>query len=68
MKPKSVIAHLYLVGLRPSDVARDLKVSRTAVSKVIYARGKSRRVAMYISKATKIPVSKLWPGRYDKAA
>lgn len=68
MKPKAVIAKIYLAGHRPSEIARELEVSRSAVSKVISGKGKSARIAKKIAKVTGHSVSELWPGRYLTAS
>jgi lambda repressor-like predicted transcriptional regulator len=42
-------------------------VSDETVSSVIYGRTKSTRIARVIARRTGIPVTKLWPGRYDNS-
>ncbi|ROH88642.1 hypothetical protein ED208_12550 [Stagnimonas aquatica] len=64
MHPADIKAALEKAGKPPSRVARALKLRPSTVSQVIHDKGKSRRVAGYISDAIGIPVSQLWPGSY----
>lgn len=61
-------AALIKSGHPPSVVADALKVSPTAVSRVIHGGSKSYNIASYIAVVTNIPLKRLWPdGRYDQA-
>ncbi len=64
MHPADIQAALKKRGKTQADIATDLAVSRPHVAYVIQGRSKSRRVAEAISKATGIPVDRLWPGKY----
>jgi lambda repressor-like predicted transcriptional regulator len=58
-------AALIKAGFNQSVIAEELDVSNTSVSLVIRGLSTSRRIANAISKATGLPVEKLWPGRYE---
>jgi hypothetical protein len=47
-------------GITGGDIARKLKVSRTAVNEVIVGRWKSPRVQKAIAEILKVPYEKLW--------
>lgn len=59
-------AALEKAGSSQADIARDLKVSKTTVFKVIRGRDSSRRVADAIAKKIGKPVSEIWPGTYPE--
>jgi lambda repressor-like predicted transcriptional regulator len=63
--PADIKASLEKCGYRPAMVARDLKVSKGTVSRVIAGKNKSKRIAKRISEALGTPVSVLWPGKYS---
>jgi lambda repressor-like predicted transcriptional regulator len=68
MHPADIKAALEKAGSSQIKIAKALKVSDTAVNHVIYGRSTSRRIADLISKQTGLPLSQLWPGRYDNHA
>lgn len=51
-------------GSSAAGVARDLAVSKQAVSDVLRGTKVSRRVALAISQRVGLPVQRLWPGKY----
>ncbi|MBI5334716.1 MAG: helix-turn-helix domain-containing protein [Burkholderiales bacterium] len=51
-------------GSSAAGVARDLAVSKQAVSDVLRGTKVSRRVALAISQRVGVPVQRLWPGKY----
>lgn len=53
-------------GSSAAGVARDLKVSKQAVTVVLRGSSVSSRIALEISRRTGIPVGKLWPGKYPQ--
>lgn len=64
MHPADIKAALQKRGTNQSKIAEALNLSRSTITYVIQGRSKSRRVADAISKATGIPVDRLWPGKY----
>jgi lambda repressor-like predicted transcriptional regulator len=68
MHPADIKAALEKANTSQIQIARELKVSDTAVNHVIYGRATSRRIASLISKKTGLPLSVLWPGRYENHA
>lgn len=64
MHPADIKAALEKRGTNQTRIAEAMKVSRPTITYVIQGRTKSRRIAEAISKATGIPVNKLWPGKY----
>lgn len=64
MHPADIKAALAKRGTSQTKIARELKLSRSTITYVIQGRSKSRRVAEAISRATGIPVGRLWPGKY----
>lgn len=67
MHPADIQAAIKKRGYTPADIARHLKVSRSAVSAVIYGHP-SRRIATTIAKLIGRPVDELWPGQYPDEA
>jgi len=65
MDPYDIIAAIKKAGSSQKKIADAVNRSPTTVNHVIFGRASSRRIADEISRVTKIPVSKLWPGRYD---
>lgn len=65
MHPADIKAALEKADTNQIQIAKALEVSDTAVNHVIYGRSTSRRIADLISKKTGLPLSQLWPGRYD---
>lgn len=64
MHPADIQAALKKHGSSQAKIADAGKVSRAHVSYVIQGRSKSRRIAELVSKATGIPLERLWPGKY----
>jgi lambda repressor-like predicted transcriptional regulator len=65
MNPYDIIAAIKKAGSSQKKIADAVDRSQSTVSHVIFGRATSRRIANEISRVTKIPLSKLWPGRYD---
>lgn len=63
-----IISVLTKAGHPPVEVARTLNVRRSTVSQVIHGTAVSHRIAKHISKVTKQPIDKLWPGKYPTDA
>lgn len=68
MHPADIKAALEKAGSSQIKIAKALNISDTAVNHVIYGRSTSRRVADLIAQKTGLPLSQLWPGRYDNHA
>lgn len=66
MHPADIKAALEKAGTNQMKIAKALKVSDSSVNHVIYGRSTSRRTADLIATKTGLPLSKLWPNRYDK--
>lgn len=72
MHPADIKALIEKAGSSQTDIARSLpgrngkELSLMTVNTVIHGRGKSRRVAMAISRLTGVPVSRLWPSKYPE--
>ena len=66
MHPADIKAALEKAGTNQMKIAKALKVTDSSVNHVIYGRSTSRRTADLIAKKTGIPLSMLWPKRYDK--
>lgn len=66
MHPADIKAALEKKGRPAVKVARRLHINKATVSRVIHGRDTSRRVADEISRVTGIPISQLWPGRYEE--
>lgn len=64
MHPADIKAAIQKRGSSQAKIADAANVSRSHVSYVIQGRSKSRRIADAISRATGIPVDRLWPGKY----
>ena len=64
-KIKSLMA---LYGIKGTDIAKKLGLSRVTISIVITGKGKSRRVQKAIALALDMPVEELWPENDKKAA
>lgn len=61
MKPNEIRAALLLSDMRPADIARKLKVTRSSVSNVITGYGKSRRIQEAIAEIIGKKVEEVWP-------
>jgi len=68
MHPADIKSALEKSGGSQIEIARTCKVSDVAVNHVIYGRSTSRKIANAIANKTGIPLTRLWPGRYDKQA
>ena len=66
MHAEDIKAEIRKRGLTQADLARHLGVHAVVVSAVIHGRVTSNAVAQSISRVVGLPVSKLWPGRYDR--
>jgi lambda repressor-like predicted transcriptional regulator len=66
MHPADIKAAIQKAGSSQTQIARDLKVSKTTVNDVIYGRTTSRPIANHIARLTGLSLSVLWPGRYDR--
>ena len=70
MHPADINAALRKAGSSQAKVARSFAadggkaVTHAAVHMVVSGRGVSSRIARRISEVTRIPVARLWPGRY----
>ena len=60
MTPKQIKRALEDVNISQSGVARDLKVTPTAIQKVIDNTSVSHRIRCYIAKAINKPVEEIW--------
>lgn len=65
MEYYDIIANLHRCGYPPCRVANNLNISRSVVSEVIHGTTTSYNVASYIASVTNLPLSKLWPGKYQ---
>lgn len=68
MHPADIVAALRKSGSGVTHVARALGVAAPSVSRTVSGRDTSRRIATEISRTTGIPISTIWPGRYDRPA
>jgi Ner family transcriptional regulator len=65
MHPEDIKAAIRKAGSSPAAIARELKVSNTAVSHAIRGN-KSTRIAKVIVRVTKRRFVDLWPGKYPE--
>lgn len=65
MHPADIKAALEKANSSQIQIAKLCQVSDTAVNHVIYGRATSRRIADAIAQKTGLPLSILWPGRYE---
>lgn len=65
MHPADIKAALQKKKSSLAQVARALEVSPTTVTQVVYGRATSRRIADEISKQSRMPLTRLFPGRYE---
>lgn len=61
MTPNEIRAELVRRGIRQSDIARTIKVTRAAVSHVIAGRTRAKRIRLLIAAAIERPVADVWP-------
>ncbi|TAL45707.1 MAG: XRE family transcriptional regulator [Methylovulum sp.] len=66
MHPADIKAALEKANSNQLEIARLCKVSDSCVNHIIYGRSTSRRIADVIAAKTGLPLSQLWPGRYEK--
>jgi lambda repressor-like predicted transcriptional regulator len=66
MHPAHVIATLKECRTSAAQVARELRVTGSAVHLVIHGRTKSCRIARRICEITGLDPDALWPGRYPE--
>ena len=64
MTPKEINDALAAAGLNQAAIARDLKVTGTAVSLVVRDLSTSQRIADAIGEAIKKDKKQIWPQRY----
>jgi lambda repressor-like predicted transcriptional regulator len=64
MHPEDIKAAIRKSGANCAQIARDLNVSKTSVTRVIQDRSKSTRVAQRICELSGLDPQKAWPGRY----
>ncbi len=68
MHPEDIKAGLRKRGVTCADIARDLGITRNAVSLVVHNHATSRPVAERIAAILGRSPDAIWPGRYRKAA
>ena len=61
MTAREIIAALMLRGVRQTEIAKRLGVSKSMVHHVIYGRSTSRRVQCYIARLIGEDVDLVWP-------
>jgi lambda repressor-like predicted transcriptional regulator len=64
MNRYDIYSSIRKAGYTQAEIARRLRLPPSVVGDVVADRRRSRRVALEISSVTKIPVARLWPGRY----
>lgn len=68
MEPKFIKARLVEMEIGPSAIAKKLRVSPAAVTRVLYGLSRSRRIEDAIAESTGIPVTTLFGHRQQIAA
>jgi DNA-binding XRE family transcriptional regulator len=68
MTPKEIKILLLEHDIKQVQIAKKLKVSRTAVSLVIKGTAQSRRIKAAIAQALKMKIEDLWPDNHERAA
>ena len=63
MKPNEIRAEMLLKNIRSIDMARKIKVSRSAISRVIYGNLASPRIRVAIAEMLGKKVEEIWPVR-----
>lgn len=61
MTAREIVAALTLRGMRQTEIAKRLGVSKTMVNHVIYGRSTSRRIKCYIARLIGEDVDMVWP-------
>jgi len=61
MDPFEITYQLRKNGTSQAEIARKLKITRTAVCMIVKGRGESKRVKKAIAKAIKMKISEIWP-------
>lgn len=64
MHPEDIKAAIRKNGANCSQIARDLNVSKTSVTRVIQNCSKSTRIARRICELSGLDPQVVWPGRY----
>jgi lambda repressor-like predicted transcriptional regulator len=64
MDPKEILVAMLRSGVRQTDIARELGVTKQHVHMVLYGRVVSHRIRKAISEATDIELEILWPSTY----
>ncbi|MBO1856833.1 helix-turn-helix domain-containing protein [Burkholderia cenocepacia] len=64
MHPEDIKAAIRKSGANCAQIARDLNVSKTTITRVIQNNSKSTRVARRICELSGLDPQKAWPGRY----
>jgi lambda repressor-like predicted transcriptional regulator len=64
MNRYDIYSSIRKAGYTQAEIARRLRLPPSVVGDVVADRRRSRSVALEISSVTKIPVARLWPGRY----
>lgn len=67
MHHEKIKAEMRIAGKSPAALARELRVSRTAVSSVMAGNAKSQRIADAIAKTIGRTAHSLWPTKYPAA-
>lgn len=65
MHPELIKAELKMRGTNPTDIARALDVTQTAVYLVIHGSATSERIAREVAGRIGVGVDQLWPGKYQ---
>ena len=58
---REIKAMLILKGIKQADIAKELHVSRAAVSAVVCGKGTSRRIKEHIARRLNKDIDDLWP-------
>lgn len=64
MEPKEIQIALKRAGVTQSDIARQLTLSYSAISRVVFSLSTSHRVRVAIADAIKKDVKWIWPSTY----
>lgn len=66
MKPQTIKSKLVSRGIKQTDIARDILVSRQAVGRVISGKIRSERIQKAVSVALGLPMHRVFPKSGDK--
>lgn len=61
MKTREILAALMVRGVRQTEIAKRLGVSKGMISHVIHGRKKSYRIQYYIAKLLDEEIDEIWP-------